>query len=60
MTDGGHGVTAAMCAELRRAAKQGRKFSALATSYDLPYATVASHVRGNCDHSIPEPPAPLE
>ena len=53
-------VTPAMCAELRRAAKRGRQFSDLATAYDLSYGTVAAHVRGNCDHSVTEPPAPLE
>ncbi len=54
------GVTPAMCAELRRAAKRGKPFGTLATAFDLSYGTVAVHVRGNCDHPVTEPPAPLE
>lgn len=55
-----NGVTQAMCAELRRAAKRGRPFDTLATVFDLSYGTVAAHVRGDCDHPVTEPPAPLE
>lgn len=53
-------VTPAGCAELRRAAKRGRPFDALANEFSLSYGTVAIHVRGNCEHSVTEPPAPLE
>lgn len=53
-------VTGPMCAELRRAAKRGRTFDQLAVAYELPYGVVAAHVRGDCDHSVKEPPAPME
>lgn len=54
------GVTAATCAELRRAAKRGTGLADLAETYRLEYGAVARHVRGRCDHGAEEPPAPME
>lgn len=53
-------VSAGMCGELRRKAKRGVSFTALANQYQIPYASVVRHVRGDCHHPISEPPAPLE
>lgn len=54
------GVSAAVCAELRRAIAGGASLDELAGRYRLPYGVVASHVRGACHHDVDEPPAPIE
>ena len=53
-------VSAAACAELRRAIAGGASLDELAARYRLPRGIVARHVRGGCDHAVDEPPAPIE
>lgn len=53
-------VTAATCAELRRAAARGESLDALAKSYRFEYRVIHRHVWGRCGHSIDEPAMPIE
>lgn len=53
-------LSAATCAELRRAAKRGRSLLDLEDDYEIRYGVIKRHIWGHCEHSIDEPPAPIE
>lgn len=53
-------VSAAECAEIRRAIDRGKSLKELANDYQLEYAVVKHHVWGYCSHQVDEPAKPIE